>query len=173
MCIYKYILCILFISCFNLYSFTSVNIIDNFYSTTSINDGITDINDIFFEDYSINLNTLDFPMLSNFFMVKDKFPILSIFYNLYDFIGYNKNVKTYVMYLSFLRTFKTIEWNFLDGNEDIAFSFSYSSSMNTNYNTMIRDLSASYLGFYTYTNILLSIHFFYNLDSINYLLENI
>ena len=169
MYIYKYVLFILFVFSFNLYSFASINMIDNFYSTTSINDGVIDINDIVFEDYSINLNTLDFPMLSNFFMVKDKFPILSIFYNLYNFIGYDKNIKTSIMYLNFFRTLKTIEWNVLG----VSFSFSYSSSMNIDYNTIIRDLSASYSRFYTDTNIFLGIHFFYKLCRINYLLENI
>ncbi|WP_241392466.1 hypothetical protein [Brachyspira hyodysenteriae] len=73
MYIYKYILCILFIFSFNLYCITSVNISDSFYSITSVNDGITDINDVVFEDYSINLSTIDFPKLSTFLWFKVKF----------------------------------------------------------------------------------------------------
>ncbi|AEM21643.1 hypothetical protein Bint_1020 [Brachyspira intermedia PWS/A] len=160
MYIYKYVLFVLFIFSFDLYCFTGVNITDSFYSKSYIDDGVTDINDIVFEDYSINLNTIGFPMLSNFFILKDKFPILSIFYNLYDFIGYDKSIKTYIMHLDFFRTFKTIEWNCLDINKNISFSFSYSSSMNVNYNSIIRDLSASCSRFCMDTNILLGIHFF-------------
>ncbi|WP_245158065.1 hypothetical protein [Brachyspira suanatina] len=133
---------------------------DSFYGITFANDGITDVNDIVFEDYSINLNTIDFPMLSNFFMIQNKLPIISIFFNLYEFMGYNKSVETSVSYLNFFRTLKTIEWYFLDNNKKVSASFSYSSSMNVNYNNMIRNLSASYLQFYTDTNILLSIHFY-------------
>ncbi|AUJ49053.1 hypothetical protein OFR22_13940 [Brachyspira hyodysenteriae] len=158
MYIYKYILCILFIFSFNLYCITSVKISDSFYSITSVNDGITDINDVVFEDYSINLSTIDFPKLSTFFMVQSKIPILSIFLNLYEFMGYDKNVETSVSYLNFFRTLKTIEWYFL-GNRKVSAFFTYSSSMNINYNTMIRDLSASYSRFYTDTNILLGIYF--------------
>ncbi|MEI0557933.1 hypothetical protein [Brachyspira intermedia] len=160
MYIYKYVLLFFFLFSFNLYCFSGFNIIDSFYGKSCIDDGVTDINDIVFEDYSINLNTIGFPMLSNFFMLKDKFPILSIFYNLYDFIGYDKSIKTYIMHFDFFRTFKTIEWNCSEINKNISFSFSYSSSMNVNYNTIIRDLSASCSRFYTDTNILLGIHFF-------------
>ncbi|WP_239648930.1 hypothetical protein [Brachyspira hyodysenteriae] len=91
-------------------------------------------------------------------MVQSKIPILSIFLNLYEFMGYDKNVETSVSYLNFFRTLKTIEWYFL-GNRKVSAFFTYSSSMNINYNTMIRDLSASYSRFYTDTNILLGIYF--------------
>ena len=79
---------------------------------------------------------------------------------LYEFVGYDKNVETLVTHLNFFRTLKTIEWYFLDNNKNLSVSFSYSSTMNVNYNSMIRDLSASYSKFYIDTNVLLSIHFY-------------
>ncbi|WP_300369608.1 hypothetical protein [Brachyspira sp.] len=158
--VYKYILFILFIFSLNLYCIPSVRVDDNIYWANSyINDGVTDIKDIVFEDYSINLNAMGFPMLSTFLNIANIIPILSLFEDLYEFIGYDKNVSTKVDYLNFFRTLKTIEWYFLD-NKNISASFTYSSSMNVDYNSMIRDLSASYSSFYIDTNILLSIHFY-------------
>ncbi|WP_295158409.1 hypothetical protein [uncultured Brachyspira sp.] len=160
--IYIYIVYILFIFTSNLYCTPSASN-DNFYKTDSClkSDGITDINDIVFEDYSINLTAIGFPMLSTFLMIQSKLPILSIFLDLYEFIGYSKNVSTEITYLNFFRTLKTIYWHFLDDNKSISVSFTYSSSMNVNYNSMIRDLSASYSKIYTDTNILLGIHFYF------------
>ena len=158
--IHKYILCILFVFSFNLYCIPSVRVNDNFYRVSSVNDGITDIKDISYEDYSMNLNTIGFPMLSTFFKIEDKLPVLSILLELYEFVGYDKNVETLVTHLNFFRTLKTIEWYFSDNNKNLSVSFSYSSTMNVNYNSMIRDLSASYSKFYIDTNVLLSIHFY-------------
>lgn len=160
--LYTIIVYILFIFTSNLYCIPSASN-DNFYKTDSCqkSDVITDINDIVFEDYSYNLIAIGFPTLSTFLMIQSKLPFLSIFQNLYEFIGYSKNVSAYITYLNFFRTLKTIYWYFSDNNKNISVSFTYSSLMNVNYNSMIRDLSASYSKIYADTNILLGIHFYF------------
>ena len=156
----KYILCILGIFTCNLYSMYNFNVNESFYLKNNSNGSEVDINDIKFEDYSSNLNILDFPMMSTFLIAQSKLPILSIFYELYNFMGYSKDVRTYISYWNFFRTLKTVEWLFIGDNKNISASFTYSSSMNVDYNSMIRDLSASCSRFRMDTNILLSIHFY-------------
>ncbi|WP_028330103.1 hypothetical protein [Brachyspira alvinipulli] len=156
----KYISCILGIFTCSLYSMYNFNVNEAFYGKKNSNPSVVDIDDIKFEDYSMNLSIIDFPMLSTFLIVENKLPILSIFLDLYKFMGYDENVRTYISYWNFFRTLKTIEWYFVEDNDNISASFTYSSSMNVNYNSMIRDLSASYSRFRLDTNILFGIHFY-------------
>ena len=109
----KYILCILGIFTCNLYSMYNFNVNESFYLKNNSNGSEVDINDIKFEDYSSNLNILDFPMMSTFLIAQSKLPILSIFYELYNFMGYSKDVRTYISYWNFFRTLKTVEWLFI------------------------------------------------------------
>ena len=156
----KYIFCFLVIFTSNLFCIYNFQVNDSFYGLNSINDGITDIKDIYFEDYSINLTTLGFPMFSSLVVVQDKLSILDILLEFYRFIGYSKAVNTHVDYLNFFRTLKTIEYFFVEGSDSISFSFSYSSTMNVYYNSMIRDLSGSYSKFYIDTNIQFGFNFY-------------
>lgn len=156
----KYIFCFLIVFTSNLFCIYNFQVNDSFYGLNSANDGITDIKDITFEDYSINLTTLGFPMYSSLVAVQNKLTILDILLEFYRFIGYSKDVNTHVDYLNFFRTLKTMEYFFVEGNKDISFSFSYSSTMNVYYNSMIRDLSGSYSKFYIDTNIQFGFNFY-------------
>ena len=156
----KYIACILSIFTCSLHSMYNFNVNESFFGKKDSNPSVVDIDDIKFEDYSMNLSIIDFPMLSTFLTVKNKLPILSIILDLYKFMGYDENVRTYISYWNFFRTLKTIEWYFVENNDNISVSFTYSSSMNVDYHSMIRDLSASYSRFRLDTNILLGIHFY-------------
>ncbi|WP_157152878.1 hypothetical protein [Brachyspira murdochii] len=158
----KYILLILGVCTSNLFCIYNFNVNGSFipFNENGLRDDVTDISDISFEDYSMNLSTLGFPMLSTFLIVEKKLPILGIFLELYQFMGYNKDVSTHISYLDFFRTLKTIEYFFVQGSKDLSVSFSYSSTMNVNYNSMIRDLSASYSDLYTDTDILFAVNFY-------------
>ncbi|WP_300753073.1 hypothetical protein [uncultured Brachyspira sp.] len=125
-----------------------------------VNNYVTDINNISFEDYSPNLSILGFPMLSSFLIAEKKLPILSIFLELYQFMGYTKEVSSHVSHLGFFTTLKTVEYFFVQGSKDVSVSFSYSSTMNVNYNSMIRDLSASYSDRTSGTSMLFSFNFY-------------
>ncbi|WP_240516704.1 hypothetical protein [Brachyspira sp. G79] len=125
-----------------------------------VNNYVTDINNISFEDYSPNLSILGFPMLSSFLIAEKKLPILSIFLELYQFMGYTKEVASHVSHLGFFSTLKTIEYFFVQGSKDVSVSFSYSSTMNVNYNSMIRDLSASYSDITSGTSMLFAFNFY-------------
>lgn len=157
----KYILFVIIFLTYNLYPMYNFHVNEKFFGNSiSKNNDEVDIDDIVFEDYSINLSIIDFPMLSKFLIAQNKLPILSLVLDLYEFIGYDENVSTYVTYWDFFRTLKTIEWSFVENNKNISVSFTYSSSMNVNYNSMIRDLSVSRSEFMIDTNILLSLHFY-------------
>ncbi len=156
----KYVFCFLIVFTSNLFCMYNFQLNDTFYGLNFNNDGITDIKDIKYEDYSVNLTTLGFPMLSSLVVVQNKFPVLDILLEFYSFIGYSEEVNTHIDYLNFFRTLKTIEYFFIDGNDNISFSFSYSSTMNVCYNSMIRDLSGSYSKFYIDTNILFGFNFY-------------
>lgn len=154
----KCILFILFVSACNLFCMYDFNINNSFVIPNG--NGITDISDIDFEDYSSDLKILDFPMISSLLVLQNTIPIFDIFLDVYRFLGYSDEIRSSVHYLDFFRTLKTIEYFFVEGSKNISVSFSYSSTMNIYYNSMIRDLSASYSDFYIDTNVFLGIHFY-------------
>lgn len=158
----KYILLILAVFTSNLFCMYNFNDNGNLLPLKMIrlNNYVTDINNISFEDYSLNLSILSFPMLSSFLIAEKKLPILSIFLELYQFMGYTKEVASHVSHLGFFTTLKTIEYFFVQGSKDVSVSFSYSSTMNVNYNSMLRNLSASYSDRSSSTSMLLSINFY-------------
>lgn len=118
--------------------------------------GIETIN---YNDYSQNLIILSFPMVSAAMWFKD-FPILDLVLDLYTFVAYNEKINTFVTYLNFYRTLKSIEYEF--GKSDFSAVFYYSSGMNNYYNSMIRDLSISYNKYYFGTDIYLGINYYLN-----------
>lgn len=73
---------------------------------------LRDIETINYNDYSQNLTILGFPMVSATMWLKD-FPILDLVLDVYNFVAYNKNINTFVTYLNFYRTLKSIEYKFL------------------------------------------------------------
>lgn len=118
--------------------------------------GIETIN---YNNYSQNLTILGFPMVSSAIWFKD-FPILDLVLDVYVFIAYNENVNTFVNYLHFYRTLKSIEYKFSKSN--FALAFYYSSGMNNYYNSMIRDLSISYKEYYFGTHMYLGFNYYLN-----------
>ncbi|WP_302272737.1 hypothetical protein [Brachyspira aalborgi] len=118
--------------------------------------GIETIN---YNDYSQNLKILSFPMVSSAMWFKD-FPILDLILDVYVFVAYNKNVNTFVTYLNFYRTLKSIEYRFEKSNFSLVFY--YSSIMNNYYNSMIRDLSISYKEYYFGTHMYLGFNYYFN-----------
>lgn len=118
--------------------------------------GIETIN---YNDYSQNLTILGFPMVSSAMWFKD-FPILDLILDVYVFVAYNKNVNTFVTYLNFYRTLKSIEYRFEKSNFSLVFY--YSSTMNNYYNSMIRDLSISYKEYYFGTHMYLGFNYYFN-----------
>ena len=118
--------------------------------------GIETIN---YNDYSQNLKILSFPMVSSAMWFKD-FPLLDLILDVYVFVAYNKNVNTFVTYLNFYRTLKSIEYRFEKSNFSLVFY--YSSIMNNYYNSMIRDLSISYNKCYFGTDIYLGVNYYFN-----------
>lgn len=158
----KYILLVLGICTSNLFCMYNLNDSGNLIPLKMIrlNNYVTDINNISFEDYSLNLSILSFPMLSSFLIAEKKLPILSIFLELYQFMGYTKEVASHVSHLGFFTTLKTIEYFFVQGSKDVSVSFSYSSTMNVNYNSMFRDLSASYSDRTSNTSMLFAFNFY-------------
>ena len=92
--------------------------------------GIETIN---YNDYSQNLKILSFPMVSSAMWFKD-FPLLDLILDVYVFVAYNKNVNTFVTYLNFYRTLKSIEYRFEKSNFSLVFY--YSSTMNNYHNSM-------------------------------------
>lgn len=158
----KYILLILAVFTSNLFCMYNFNDNGNLIPLKMIrlNNYVTDINNISFEDYSLNLSILSFPMLSSFLIAEKKLPILSIFLELYQFMGYTKEVASHVSHLGFFTTLKTIEYFFVQGSKDVSVSFSYSSTMNVNYNSMLRNLSASYSDRSSSASMLLSVNFY-------------
>lgn len=118
--------------------------------------GIETIN---YNDYSQNLKILSFPMVSSAMWFKD-FPILDLILDVYVFVAYNKNVNTFVTYLNFYRTLKSIEYRFEKSNFSLVFY--YSSTMNNYYNSMIRDLSITYSKYYFDTHIYLGFNYYLN-----------
>ena len=118
--------------------------------------GIETIN---YNNYSQNLTILGFPMVSSAMWFKD-FPVLDLVLDVYVFIAYNKNVNTFVNYLHFYRTLKSIEYKFSKSN--FALAFYYSSGMNNYYNSMIRDLSISYKDYYFGTHMYLGFNYYLN-----------
>ena len=118
--------------------------------------GIETIN---YNDYSQNLKILSFPMVSSAMWFKD-FPVLDLILDVYVFVAYNKNVNTFVTYLNFYRTLKSIEYKF--GESDFSAVFYYSSGMNNYFNSMIRDLSISYNKCYFGTDIYLGVNYYLN-----------
>lgn len=118
--------------------------------------GIETIN---YNDYSQNLKILSFPMVSSAMWFKD-FPILDLILDVYVFVAYNKNVNTFVTYLNFYRTLKSIEYRFEKSNFSLVFY--YSSTMNNYYNSMIRDLSISYKEYYFGTHMYLGFNYYFN-----------
>ena len=75
-------------------------------------------------------------------------------------MGYTKEVASHVSHLGFFTTLKTIEYFFVQGSKDVSVSFSYSSTMNVNYNSMLRNLSASYSDRSSSASMLLSVNFY-------------
>ena len=118
--------------------------------------GIETIN---YNDYSQNLKILSFPMVSSAMWFKD-FPVLDLILDVYVFVAYNKNVNTFVTYLNFYRTLKSIEYRFEKSNFSLVFY--YSSTMNNYYNSMIRDLSISYKEYYFGTHMYLGFNYYLN-----------
>ena len=118
--------------------------------------GIETIN---YNDYSQNLKILSFPMVSSAMWFKN-FPILDLILDVYVFVAYNKNVNTFVTYLNFYRTLKSIEYRFEKSNFSLVFY--YSSIMNNYYNSMIRDLSITYSKYYFDTHIYLGFNYYLN-----------
>ena len=118
--------------------------------------GIETIN---YNDYSQNLKILSFPMVSSAMWFKN-FPILDLILDVYVFVAYNKNVNTFVTYLNFYRTLKSIEYRFEKSNFSLIFY--YSSTMNNYYNSMIRDLSISYKEYYFGTHMYLGFNYYFN-----------
>lgn len=118
--------------------------------------GIETIN---YNDYSQNLKILSFPMVSSAMWFKD-FPILDLILDVYVFVAYNKNVNTFVTYLNFYRTLKSIEYRFEKSNFSLVFY--YSSTMNNYYNSMIRDLSITYSKYYFDTHVYLGFNYYLN-----------
>lgn len=118
--------------------------------------GIETIN---YNNYSKNLTILGFPMVSSAIWFKD-FPILDLVLDVYVFVAYNKNVNTFVTYLNFYRTLKSIEYKF--SQSDFSLVFYYSSCMNNYYNSMIRDLSISYKEYYFGTDMYLGFNYYLN-----------
>lgn len=127
-----------------------------YYMENKETKGIETIN---YNDYSQNLTILSFPMVSAAMWFKD-FPILDLVLDLYTFVAYNEKINTFVTYLNFYRTLKSIEYEF--GKSDFSAVFYYSSSMNNYYNSMIRDLSISYNKYYFGTDIYLGINYYLN-----------
>ena len=82
----KYILLIFAVFTSNLFCMYNFNDSGNLIPLKMIrlNNYVTDINNISFEDYSLNLSILSFPMLSSFLIAEKKLPILSIFLELYQ-----------------------------------------------------------------------------------------
>ena len=158
----KYILLVLGICTSNLFCMYNFNDSGNLIPLKMIrlNNYVTDINNISFEDYSLNLSILSFPMLSSFLIAEKKLPILSIFLELYQFMGYTKEAVAHVSHLGFFTTLKTIEYFFVQGSREVSLSFSYSSTMNVNYNSMFRDLSASYSDRASNTSMLFAFNFY-------------
>ncbi len=158
----KYILLVLGICTSNLFCMYNFNDSGNLIPLKMIrlNNYVTDINNISFEDYSLNLSILSFPMLSSFLIAEKKLPILSIFLELYQFMGYTKEAVAHVSHLGFFTTLKTIEYFFVQGSREVSLSFSYSSTMNVNYNSMFRDLSASYSDRTSNTSMLFAFNFY-------------
>lgn len=158
----KYILLIFAVFTSNLFCMYNFNDNGNLIPLKMIrlNNYVTDINNVSFEDYSLNLSILSFPMLSSFLIAEKKLPILSIFLELYQFMGYTKEVASHVSHLGFFTTLKTIEYFFVQGSKDVSVSFSYSSTMNVNYNSMLRNLSASYSDRSSSASMLLSVNFY-------------
>ncbi|TKZ36407.1 hypothetical protein [Brachyspira catarrhinii] len=118
--------------------------------------GIETIN---YNNYSQNLTILGFPMVSSAMWFKD-FPVLDLILDVYVFVAYNKNVNTFVTYLNFYRTLKSIEYKF--GKSNFSAVFYYSSTMNNYYNSMIRDLSISYNKYYFGTDMYLGFNYYLN-----------
>ena len=118
--------------------------------------GIETIN---YNNYSQNLTILGFPMVSSAMWFKD-FPLLDLILDVYVFVAYNKNVNTFVTYLNFYRTLKSIEYRFEKSNFSLVFY--YSSTMNNYYNSMIRDLSITYSKYYFDTHIYLGFNYYLN-----------
>ena len=118
--------------------------------------GIETIN---YNNYSQNLTILGFPMVSSAMWFKD-FPLLDLILDVYVFVAYNKNVNTFVTYLNFYRTLKSIEYKFSRSNFSAVFY--YSSGMNNYYNSMIRDLSISYNKYYFGTDMYLGFNYYLN-----------
>lgn len=118
--------------------------------------GIETIN---YNNYSQNLTIIGFPMVSSAMWFKD-FPILDLILDVYVFVAYNKNVNTFVTYLNFYRTLKSIEYRFEKSNFSLIFY--YSSTMNNYYNSMIRDLSISYKEYYFGTHMYLGFNYYFN-----------
>ena len=118
--------------------------------------GIETIN---YNNYSQNLTILGFPMVSSAMWFKD-FPLLDLILDVYVFVAYNKNVNTFVTYLNFYRTLKSIEYRFEKSNFSLVFY--YSSTMNNYYNSMIRDLSISYKEYYFGTHMYLGFNYYFN-----------
>ena len=118
--------------------------------------GIETIN---YNDYSQNLKILSFPMVSSAMWFKD-FPVLDLILDVYVFVAYNKNVNTFVTYLNFYRTLKSIEYRFEKSNFSLVFY--YSSIMNNYHNSMIRDLSITYSKYYFDTHIYLGFNYYFN-----------
>ena len=153
----KYILCIIIFCNINLYS----SVLYNYYGNDKlINNEFVDIKYIGYQDYSLVLSIIDFPRLSDFLIFKDKLPILEIFEKLYIFIGYSGMFRAKVEYLNFFKTIKSIEYFFVENNKNLSVSFSYSSYMDVNYNSMIRDLSASCKEIFSDSVILLSLNYY-------------
>lgn len=118
--------------------------------------GIETIN---YNNYSQNLTILGFPMVSSAMWFKD-FPILDLILDVYVFVAYNKNVNTFVTYLNFYRTLKSIEYRFEKSNFSLVFY--YSSIMNNYHNSMIRDLSITYSKYYFDTHVYLGFNYYFN-----------
>ena len=118
--------------------------------------GIETIN---YNNYSQNLTIIGFPMVSSAMWFKN-FPILDLILDVYVFVAYNKNVNTFVTYLNFYRTLKSIEYRFEKSNFSLVFY--YSSTMNNYYNSMIRDLSITYSKYYFDTHIYLGFNYYLN-----------
>ena len=118
--------------------------------------GIETIN---YNDYSQNLKILSFTMASSA-MWFENFPILDLILDVYVFVAYNKNVNTFVTYLNFYRTLKSIEYRFEKSNFSLVFY--YSSIMNNYHNSMIRDLSISYKEYYFGTHMYLGFNYYFN-----------
>ena len=118
--------------------------------------GIETIN---YNNYSQNLTILGFPMVSSAMWFKN-FPILDLILDVYVFVAYNKNVNTFVTYLNFYRTLKSIEYKV--GKSNFSSVFYYSSGMNNYYNSMIRDLSISYKEYYFGTDLYLGFNYYLN-----------